>query len=168
VAVIWDDERGVGREGVFISRRDTDSRLNHWLGGRFFPGEHYLASFDVIDRDTNLSLMVKSRDQAVDIRVAGRLGESLPASSIFSALDDASSFFASGTLGYSVTQDPRRLDGIELRTHEWRVHPFEVISVHSSYFDDERRFPRGSAQFDHALLMKDVHHEWHSAADFRL
>src|SRR5689334_16048143 len=35
-AVEWDDH-GVIREGVFIRRRDTSSRLNSWAGGRLFP-----------------------------------------------------------------------------------------------------------------------------------
>src|SRR5215510_2031778 len=39
VAVTW-VENNQEREGVFISRRDTDSRMNHLLGGRIFPGEH--------------------------------------------------------------------------------------------------------------------------------
>jgi hypothetical protein len=165
IAVVWDDENGIAHEGVFISRRDTSSRLNHWLGGRFFPGEHQRASFQVIENGPHLALSVQSHDRAVDIGVEGRVADSLPRSSIFSSLDDASSFFASGSLGYSVTQDPHRLDGIELRTREWQVRPLDVTHVHSSYFDDQRQFPRASAEFDHALLMKDVRHEWHAADD---
>src|SRR5689334_14338267 len=46
IAVEW-DEQGVAREGVFIPRRDTNSRLNAMVGGRLFPGEHHLARFDV-------------------------------------------------------------------------------------------------------------------------
>src|SRR5688500_19979548 len=36
VAVLWDENDNV-REGVFISRRVTDSQLNTLLGGRSFP-----------------------------------------------------------------------------------------------------------------------------------
>ena len=46
VAVVWDED-GSTREGVFISRRDTDSQLNVLLGGRLFPGEHHHSSFIV-------------------------------------------------------------------------------------------------------------------------
>ena len=35
VAVLWDED-GSTREGVFISRRDTNSQLNLLLGGRIF------------------------------------------------------------------------------------------------------------------------------------
>jgi len=37
----------------------------------------------------------------------------LPSTSIFSSLAEASSFFESGSLGYSVTNDPDRLDGLK-------------------------------------------------------
>ena len=48
VAVIWDDGAEV-REVVFSSRRDTNSKINHLLGGRLFPGEHHQASFSVTE-----------------------------------------------------------------------------------------------------------------------
>jgi hypothetical protein len=40
-----------------------------------------------------------------------------------------------------------------------------VTHVHSSYFEDELRFPAGSILFDHALVMRDIQHEWHKADD---
>src|SRR6185295_11536296 len=43
VAVLWDEDGSV-REGVFISRRDTNSQLNVLFGGRVFPGEQHIAS----------------------------------------------------------------------------------------------------------------------------
>src|ERR1700730_7507581 len=64
VAVIW-DEGDVTREGVFISRRDTSSQINHLLGGRIFPGEHHQASFSVTESDSQVSLAMKSDDTKV-------------------------------------------------------------------------------------------------------
>jgi hypothetical protein len=46
IAVTWTGEDGREKEGVFISRRDTDSTFNHLTGGRVFPGEHHKAAFD--------------------------------------------------------------------------------------------------------------------------
>jgi len=43
--------------------------------------------------------------------------------------------------------------------------PLQVEEVHSSYFADEARFPRGSVAFDCALVMRNLRHEWHSAED---
>lgn len=46
IAVEWDEE-GILKEGVYIPRRDTSSRINAVVGGRIFPGKHHLATFDV-------------------------------------------------------------------------------------------------------------------------
>ena len=40
-----------------------------------------------------------------------------------------------------------------------------VDEVRSSYFSDPARFPRESVEFDCALVMRNVGHEWHSAED---
>lgn len=164
VAVIW-DEGGVAREGVFISRRDTSSQINHLLGGRIFPGEHHQASFSVTESDSQVSLAMKSDDAKVKVEIAGRIAQELPRTSIFSSLPDASSFFEGGSVGYSVTSEPGRLDGLKLETSQWRVEPFDVERIYSSYFSDETKFPRGTIEFDHALIMRNVEHEWHSADD---
>lgn len=164
VAVVW-DEAGTTREGVFISRRDSNSSINQMLGGRVFPGEHHAAHFQVNESESELSLAMKSEDADVEVEIAGKLAADLPPASIFSSLEEASSFFEGGSVGYSVTGDPSRLDGLELQTNQWRVEPFEVSNVYSSYFSDEARFPKGSVEFDHALIMRNVQHEWHSADD---
>jgi hypothetical protein len=52
-----------------------------------------------------------------------------------------------------------------LRTLEWRVRALAVSKVHSSYFEDRGTFPDGSVKFDHALIMRDIRHEWHKAND---
>lgn len=59
VAVLWDED-GTTREGVFISRRDTNSQLNHLLGGRIFPGEHHQASLSFLQ-----CCGIRVRDKAV-------------------------------------------------------------------------------------------------------
>lgn len=165
VAVLWDDEQGVTREGVFIRRRDTNSEINHLLGGRLFPGEHNRAAFSVRESGTGIKLAMKSEDDSVAVNLVGRISNSLPQTSIFSSLPAASSFFENGSLGYSVTSDPKRLDGIILRTKEWRVEALDVEEVYSSYFADESKFPKGSVEFDNALIMRNIAHEWHNASD---
>lgn len=54
IAVEW-DEQGQTREGVFIPRRDTASRLNTWLGGRVVPGFHEHARFHVVEEGQSFS-----------------------------------------------------------------------------------------------------------------
>jgi hypothetical protein len=158
VAVLW-DEGGATREGVFISRRDTDSRLNQLLGGR------HPATFEVVEADSEISLSLRSTDGQVAVELEGRIAEELPSASIFSSLAESSAFFEGGSLGYSVTYEAGRLDGLRLETKEWRVRPLAVGRVYSSYFSDESKFPKGSVEFDHALIMTDVPHEWHTEDD---
>ena len=165
IAVEWTDAAGVEREGVFIPRRDTGSFLSRVAGGRVFPGEHHAARFSVLDSGGHIELSMRSLDGTVSVRVVGDAAETLPASSCFSSVAEASAFFEGGSLGYSVTRDADRLDGLRLRTLDWRIRALSVTDVHSSFFADRQRFPEGSVEFDHALVMRDIVHEWHKAED---
>jgi hypothetical protein len=164
VAVQWEEDQGQ-REGVFIFRRDTGSTINHLAGGRLFPGEHHQSTFQVEESETAIKLAMNSDDGEAAVEVEGEIAENLPPSSIFSSLPEASAYFEGGALGYSVTSDPHRLDGITLSTKEWKVEPLQIKNVHSSFFSDESKFPAGSIAFDHALLMRNIAHEWHAAED---
>lgn len=166
IAVEWTDAGGIQREGVFIPRRDTGSFLNRVAGGRLFPGEHYPAKFSVSDINGHVEFSMESLDRTVAVRVSGDNSDKLPDSSCFRSLAEASAFFERGSLGYSVTRDGKRLDGLLLRTIDWRIRALAVTDVHSSYFTDKDRFPAGSVEFDHALVMRDIRHEWHKAEDF--
>jgi hypothetical protein len=164
VAVLWEQD-GVTREGVFISRRDTNSQLNSLLGGRIFPGEHHAAAFNVSESGDEIRLSMESADASVKVDIEGEVADTLPTTSIFSSLPETSSYFEGGALGYSVTAEPDRLDGLKLATKDWRVEPLQVSKVYSSYFSDEEKFPNGAIEFDHALIMRNVTHEWHTADD---
>jgi uncharacterized protein DUF2071 len=166
IAVEWTDQTGQLREGVYIPRRDTGSLINHLAGGRLFPGEHHSARFEIQDDGSRINFSMESLDKTVSVLLLGKQSESLPSSSCFSSLSEASSFFESGNTGYSETRDLARLDGLELKTMEWRVSALEVEKVYSSYYADQQRFPEGSVVFDHALVMRDIEHEWHKEADF--
>jgi len=161
-AVTWTDPQGDPREGVYIPRRDTGSRLNWLAGGRIFPGEHSFGRFHIDDDGRNVRLDYRSSD-GLEIHVSGTESNTWPGDSCFPSMTDSSRFFETGSLGFSVTTDCCRLDGLELATSTWHVDPFQVHSVRSSWFDDRSIFPPGTAKFDHALVMRNVPHEWHSA-----
>jgi len=80
--------------------------------------------------------------------------------SCFASLAEASAYFEGGSVGYSVTRDGCRLDGMRLQTDAWQVHPLAVEHVESSFFADESAFPPGRVTFDHALIMRDIPHRW--------
>ena len=162
-AVVWSDSDG-DHEGVYIPRRDSGSLLNQLAGGRLFPGEHHRARFDVVDDGDHVRLVMESSDQTVKVKVAATVVPELPPGSIFASLAEASAFFEPGALGYSATSGGHKLDGIVLRTKTWDVQPLRIESVESSYFSNQALFPAGSVDFDCALIMRNIAHEWESAA----
>ena len=163
-AVEWDDG-GMVREGVYIQRRDTNSRFNAWTGGRLFPGIHHHAQFTVGERNDRYDVFVRSDDGVTGLEVRGRRCHRLPTNSVFGSLDEASAFFEAGSLGYSPAAAPGNFQGLELRCRQWRVEPLDVEHVRSSVFDDQALFPKGSIEFDCALLMRDIEHEWRGRSD---
>lgn len=165
IAVEWDDAEGTPREGVFIPRRDTDSHLNALAGGRIFPGEHHLSKFRVSDADGQIGFAMTG--DSVAIRLTAEPAAALPVGSCFHSVGEASSFFEGGCVGYSLTCEPGRFDGIRLETRKWEVGALAVKTVESTWFSDPIRFPPGSIAFDHALIMRDIPHEWHAVEDYQ-
>ena len=160
IAVEWDDN-GETKEGVYIPRRDTSSRLNTLVGGRLFPGVHHHARYKVQEIDSHYSVVLDSDDGDTHVAVEGHLANDLPGNSVFNSVQDASEFFERGSLGYSATRTSKEYDGLELRTFNWDVQPLAVDRVESSFFEDSKVFPAGSIEFDCALLMRSIEHEWH-------
>lgn len=158
IAVEW-IENGETREGVFIPRRDTSSKINSFVGGKIFPGRHYHADFNVNEANGRFYIAFKSSDDTT-IEIDANKTEIFSPNSIFQSLANASKFFQGGAVGYS--PNGNRFEGLELKTFNWKVEPLSVSAVHSSFFEDESVFPKGSVQFDNALLMTNVDHEWHS------
>ena len=112
IAVEW-SENGETKEGVFVPRRDTSSRLNSLAGGRIFPGKHHHAKFDVKEGNGFYHVAFKSSD-GTTISIDGTKAEKLNADSIFENLENASTFFEGGSLGYS--SNGENYDGLKLRT----------------------------------------------------
>lgn len=160
IAVEW-TENGTLKEGVYIPRRDTSSKLNSLAGGRIFPGLHHLADFSVNELEGNYSVEFKSDDETF-LSIKAKETNEWNADSIFDSLDSASNFFEKGAVGYSPDKIEETFEGLELKTYEWKVNPLTVSEVRSSFFEDETVFPRGTVRFDNALLMKSIDHEWKS------
>ncbi len=161
IAVSWDRD-GVRQEGVYIPRRDTSSWLNVLAGGRLFPGMHHHARFRIAERDGQFDIAIESNDRLVRLALAAHVTDRLPSGSVFASVEEASEFFRRGAIGYSVTGTPGVYDGLELESLSWAVEPLAIEWVRSSFFDDPLRFPRGSVEFDSALLMRGIEHRWHA------
>jgi len=164
IAVEWD----VGsekREGVYIPRRDTSSILNTLVGGRIFPGVHHLASFAAKESTDSFAIDLNSDDGETNVSIRGTVTKDFPETSVFSSLPVASDFFKRGSVGYSVTHIDGKYDGLELRCRDWKMETLNIEKIESSYFDDSSRFPADSIEFDCALLMRSIEHEWHCRED---
>ncbi|HMP83154.1 MAG TPA: DUF2071 domain-containing protein [Verrucomicrobiota bacterium] len=164
IAVEW-TENGSTRDGVFIPRRDTNSLLNHIAGGRLFPGVHHRAHFRSTENDGHFEINLSSVDGETGVNVAARITDTWPAGSVFKSLAEASAFFQTGGCGWSPSTNCA-LEGVQLHTDHWAMHPLAVERAESSFFSDEHRFPAGSVQFDSALLMRGIHHEWRALGKF--
>lgn len=158
IAVEW-EENGVTKEGVYIPRRDTSLKLNALVGGRVFSGKHYLAKFNVIEENDDYHLDFTSSDDT-QIEIDAKKSVEFNSNSIFETLDEVSKFFENGSVGYSPNRN--NFEGLKLLTYNWEVEPLEVSHVKSSFFEDETIFPKGSVQFDNAILMTNIEHEWKS------
>lgn len=157
-AVTWEDADGATHDGVFVPRRHTSAMLNRIGGDRIFPGHHERARFNVDERDERVHLAFDG-DESVE--VLARPAAEFEGSELFADLGEASRFFERGAVGYSPTRHGG-FDGLRLETSEWHVDPMHVETTRSSYFDDEWRFPPGTATFDCALLMRDIPVTWHA------
>lgn len=163
IAVLWRDLEGRDREGVFIPIRHTESRAVLLLGGRLFPGIHKRARFDITDDEGVVDISIASESHDMRVALRGNRTAELPSSSAFASLQTASEFFRGGSVGYSPGREPGHLEGLKLVTPTWRMEPLAISDVYSSWIDNQDRFPRGSVDFDCALLMRDVAHSWQSA-----
>lgn len=158
IAVEW-TENGETKEGVYIPRRDTNLRLNVLVGGRIFPGKHYFAEFNVKEENNLYHLDFTSSDQTT-LEIDAKLADSFHENSIFETFEKVSTFFKNGAIGYS--PNGKNFEGLMLNTYNWKIKPLDVLHLKSSFFDDQTVFPEGSVSFDHAILMENIEHEWHS------
>lgn len=166
IAVEWNDG-AAAREGVFIPRRDTSSKWQAFVAGRVFAGVHHQANFDVRETADLFSLEMRSLDGSGSVKLKAQRASSLNSTSIFTSLAEASEFFARGSVGYSATTKAGCWDGLELHTTNWNVEPLAVSEVRSSFFDDAAKFPARSIEFDCALLMRGIEHEWRTLPQLR-
>lgn len=158
IAVEWEED-GQTKEGVFIPRRDTSLKLNALVGGKIFPGKHYFAKFNVKEENDHFHLDFLSSDNT-SIEIDAIRTDKLNEKSLFETIENVSDFFEKGSVGYS--PNGKNFDGLKLEAYKWEVTPLKVEKVKSSFFENKDIFPTGSIQFDNAILMENIEHEWKS------
>jgi len=159
IASEWLDQNKHSHEGSFVARRDTDLWLRTILRGGFSDPGYHRARFAIEESPAHAEFICRSVDKTTEIIFSGDDALQLPAFSCFKSLQE--DFFRSCDSGSSLVEDTKSLGGIALEAKEWKVRPFRLNRLSCSFFDDKRRFPLGSIEFDHALVMRDVAHAWH-------
>lgn len=157
-AVEWGDPREP-LVGVYVPRRDTNSRITANAGGKIFPGSYYLARFEVGEPCGEVHIDVRSRDGSATLSVAAAPAGRL-ASELFGSLQDAVEFFRRGALGFAPAAGTGCLEGVRLLSASWAAQPMSVRHFHSSLFDDHGLFPPGTCRLDSALVMRDLPARW--------
>ncbi len=137
---------------VYIPGRYTSSRLATVTRGLLFPRLR-MARFHVEEQNVRYRITARSPDGIMRIAVAAQTATRLPADSVFSSVDQALEFFRLAPAGYSATAVPGVFDGVALETSYRDRHPLRVNAVASSYFDDPRLFPPGTAIVDSAFVV---------------
>ena len=160
VAVTYRTSRGQQR-AVFIWRRETDQRLVKMFGGRLFPGVHQLARFQVKDEGESVSMTVQSADGKTDVCFSATTNQNWQPTPAFRCLEEASTFFQGGDCGFSYSLNRKSVEGMQLKIKRWSLTPLSVQLKEAAFYFDPARFPKGSIEFDHGLMMRSIPHEWH-------
>ncbi len=147
-------------DGVYVTRRDTNSWINTLSSGRLFPGAYSKASFEVTVSGDTYSVTVKDRDNNLIMSIEAEVVDELPEGSIFATTQEVSDFFLTGNIGWSAKEKGDEYDVIELQTNEWNMKPLLVKKSYSAYFSDESQFPEGTVKFDCGMIMKSLKHSW--------
>src|SRR5215831_2264421 len=114
IAVEWDAD-GRTHEGVYIPRRDSDSRFNNFVGGRVFPGEHQRAVFTVSESDDYFDVALHSDDGRT--RVADWRVEPLAVERVASSFFEDTGQFPLGSTAFDCALVMR---GVR---HSWHALP---------------------------------------------
>jgi len=134
-------------------------RVEYLLIGGYAVGLH---GYPRATADLDVWVAMDPRNAAQITEAIHEFGFAIPdlAPQVF--LEQASLFFEEGSLGFSPSAREGEYDALELRAHGWQVEPLHVDHVVSSFFEDQDLFPTGSIEFDCALLMEGIAHQWHS------
>lgn len=147
-------------EGVYVTRRDTNSWLNTMSGGRVFPGVYSKANFDVSVSNDLYSVRIENKKKELIMSISAEVVSELPEGSVFESTEEVSDFFKTGNIGWSSRERSNQFDAIELTTVEWRMEPLKVKESFSAYFSNTSMFPKGSVEFDSAMIMRNLKHSW--------
>lgn len=137
--VVRDPAGAARKDGIFVWRRDSDQPL--------FPGVHH-AQFRVNETEHGLALEVRTEKNEANVWFGAVPARDWRGSPLFRTVAAARRFLGPCSGG--------------------PCQPLEVHGLHTAFYEDRKRFPRGSVEFDSALIIRclpfsaagGVEHEW--------
>lgn len=161
LAVMWPDRGGEMQPGVYISRRDSGSRLVGLIGRRSLA-EHP-ATFVVSDFGDSISIDVTSRDEEGSVSVRAVAAQGLD-SSVFDTMASGREFFEHGGPGFTQIR-PGLFKGVALIAKSWEMDALRLNDVRSAWLSNHALFPAGTAVPDGAFVMRRTETKWRSVPD---
>ena len=160
------DPDGCG-DGVIITRSDTSSRLQVWMG------EHGLmrrrqqhARFRVAETREAIECVGESDDDRMRLAIKGRLVRWLPRHSLFASAAQALDLLRHDLedLGLALPDAP--LGGGRRGTRRCRLQPLALDRLESSWFGDSPLATGGALQWDSGFWIRDEELVWSQHAAF--
>jgi hypothetical protein len=148
-------------DGVFIWRRETNSRLMPWVGGRLFPGVHQHADFSVKESPSTLHMDVSTQDSMANIQFTAARLVPWENTTLFQSFTEVKDFFRAGDCGFSCGHTAIQLEGLRLATNSWNMEPLRITNIKSAFYERIARHHSDQLIFDCGLLMQNVPHEWY-------
>ncbi len=148
-----------GERGVYVARRDTSSRIAASLAATIFPARLGHSQVTVIDDVERVNLVSRPNRPGAELDLVVSAADGLGADSVFDGVDTAANWLRDAAVGWTFEGD--RVERVTLDTGRWPVTPLRIEHVRSQWHHD--RF-RASLEFDHALIVRDLHARWHGTS----
>lgn len=154
------ESTGAQGVGLCVLRSDVDSR---WLGparGLVLPGVTHSARFHLRDEGHEFELGIHSLDGKVEVQARGLSVPELPKSSLFANRREAADLLGLCGGEFVSSPAPGKLEPYSLDAEGGAVSACDVAAVRASWFEDSGPFPAGCAEFDSALVVRDLACIW--------
>lgn len=165
IAVEWPHEDSF-EQGVYIPHRYTSAKWNTVVSKlRFFPTASGAGDIEVEEsEDGRISAHAVAPD-GMRLSFSGQAAGALDENSIFKSTQEASDFLKAAQVAYSPKEIREssdiglEFDAIKLKTYEWQASALSKNEAECTFISDN--FKGDEANFDSALIMRGIGHEWH-------
>ncbi|MFN0137094.1 MAG: hypothetical protein ACKVS9_13370 [Phycisphaerae bacterium] len=127
-------ERETGTPAVYVTERNTNSRLGAFITSLGFPGEHRLVEASITSDASGSQIRVRDKEHALFSATVAR--ESVLRSSVFRSLDEFSAFMAGGVRSYCPAKNPGCFNVVDLHKSDSTYEPLRVTDLTHDLFSE--------------------------------